>query len=228
MPQHSPRSFIILDNGAYEGTQLTAHDLLGLAYDYNVDEIVAPDVMGDGDATLDMLEDFMAIYKKRTAAPKSVMAVVQGQTIEECQACIRGIRKFSVPIRESSHMQFRTVTTLAFPKHLPKTTGWDDARIQLLRWVEKEFPGVWVYHYLGFVAPGELMIGAELGVRSLDTSAPFICSADNIPMAPTDRPTDIPPRQKNYLSLGAEYFHPVLMRRNIACLDRWADYKPQE
>jgi hypothetical protein len=149
------------------------------------------------------------------------MAVVQGQTVEECQYCIKGIAKFS-PGKNWDEIGVRT---LGIPKHLASTTSWEDIRTQLLRWALKEFPGVWDYHFLGYVREGELMQAAELGVRSLDTSAPFICTAENMKLNPREQwEYEIPKRQPDFADLGPEYFHPKLLRENIDILDRWSRY----
>jgi hypothetical protein len=217
---HNSDMHVILDNGAFEGARLSPHDLLGMAYDYQVDEIIIPDEMGDMGASMYMLEEFMAKLVTRKWHPKYVMAAVQGQTVEECHAHIRNIAEHT-----------SEVTTLGLPKHLDKTTGWEGIRVKLTEWILKEFPNMWDIHFLGYIREGEMMSAAEVGVRSLDTSAPFICAAELMSINPSTYASwssswnfEVPERQKNFADLPKEYFHPKLIKDNIDQLDRWAAY----
>lgn len=211
-----PNTFVILDNGAFEGGALDDYDLLQMAAEYRVDEVASPDTLGDYRATLTQLDKFVAIYRHPShthTRPSRLMAIVQGQTIQECRLCIAGFSKD----RFAS-----IITTIGLPKHLAATTGRDDVRHDLTSYINHAYPDRWDIHYLGFVAPGEMMGGAQLGVRSLDTSAPFICTAENLKILPDSGPTVVPSRQNWFSNLGPEYFHPLLVKENIDCVDLWA------
>jgi hypothetical protein len=93
-----------------------------------------------------------------------------------------------------------------------------------MRWVLEHYPDIEI-HLLGYTREGELMVAAELGARSLDTSAPFTCTAENMSLSPRDTwDFEIPKRQQNFGELGPEYFHPRVLRQNIDLIDKWATY----
>jgi hypothetical protein len=206
-------NFVMLDNGAFEGSQLNDRDLLDMGREYKVDELCIPDTMGDSVGTLEQLGRFAAVLRHPsrgdTWKPPRLMAIVQGETEDELISCIDAF---------AADRFTNVIDTIGIPKHLPATTGWDDIRIRLAKWTQTKYPHKWDLHFLGFVAPGETMGAAQLGVRSMDTSAPFVCTADNVSIS-LHR---VPPRQRWFANLGPEYFHPHLVRQNIDDLDLWA------
>lgn len=206
--------FTILDNGAFESTALKPLDLLELAKKYHVDEVIAPDTIGNALESLDQLAEFLSQcrYGLNVAMPR-IMAVVQGTSLDQCKNYIDRVVRFPV------------VTTLGIPKHLVATADCRNIRTELVVYISDRYRHLWDLHYLGFVAPGEMMMGARLGVRSLDTSAPFICAAANLPISPVGAPCIIPKRQENYAHLGPEYLDSQLTDANIRRVDEWASYK---
>lgn len=209
-----PNTFVMLDNGAFEGEQLSDTDLLNMAVEYHVDEVAIPDTLYDTEATLFQMHKFVATYKHPSRArrrPPRLMAIVQGRTFEECKACINGFA-------DTRYTNY--ITTIGIPKHLPSTTKEDDVRINLVRWINVKYPHKWDLHFLGFVEPGEMMRGAALGVRSLDTSAPFISAAENLSIAEY-----VPVRQRWFSNLGPKFFHPTVTKDNIRLTDEWATYE---
>jgi hypothetical protein len=218
MFSHDLGTFVMLDNGAFEGNQLTDSDLLNMAAEYAVDEVAIPDVLGDANATLFQLEKFVSVYKhpshSRHRVPR-LLAIVQGQTFEECAYCIDtfAFDKYT-----------NLIATIGIPKHLRKTTGQLDVRIELARYINTKYPLKWDVHFLGYNSPGETMEAAALGARSQDTGAPFVCTAENMDIG-GDMITAAPemlPRQNWFDNLGPEYFHPKLVKHNIDLLDKWA------
>ena len=79
-------SFTILDNGAFEGDGIDQTSLIDLAVMLNVDEVVVPDTLRDKDTTLAQARDFSEELMTREGQqlPEKYMAVVQGETLEEC------------------------------------------------------------------------------------------------------------------------------------------------
>lgn len=76
--------FVLMDNGAAEGSQLAVPELLKMYERINPTEIVIPDTLCDKDSTLAKAEEFIAAYSD---LPYRFMAVPQGQTIEEWCKC---------------------------------------------------------------------------------------------------------------------------------------------
>src|SRR6266487_1970162 len=56
-------TWLILDNGAFEGETLNDEALLKLACDYRASEVIAPDVMGDSKKSLKLLAHFMSHWR---------------------------------------------------------------------------------------------------------------------------------------------------------------------
>lgn len=214
-----PQYHLMLDCGAFEGAPLSQHDLLEMAIEYKADEVVPPDILGDGAESFHMLNEFMSKTRHPAFASRlraKVMAAVQGQTLGQCYAYIDRIYNSGL---------YMDIPTLGIPKHLTETTGHYDARTQIARYIDKKHPGVFTIHFLGFVGPGDAIEGARLDVRSLDTSAPFICAAENMLLSGSSalaEPSTVPKRQINYTALGKEYFHPKVINANIDILDMWA------
>lgn len=162
----SKRAYVILDNGAFEKEQV---EMLGLKYAKvmtQADEVVLPDVPGDGKATL---ERSWEAYK--SSGFERVMFVPQGNSVHEWKSCLKawlskwdnraflaiGVAslrdKDGEPIFESKH------ATLTY-------AGQFDVPIHLL--------GVTTPRY--FIR--ELLpIAHRVGVRGVDTSTAFALGA---------------------------------------------------
>jgi len=211
------RYFVILDNGAYETVAMDDSALLRMACDYKVDEVIAPDTMRDAAASLLQLDEFMALWRHpsyRHRRPDRVMAVVQGTSIEQCQSMVHRIA--------TDHPQ---VATLGIPKHLPKTTGIPIARLELADWIQNTYPSyAQDIHFLGFTHDGEVEDAAEIKIRSLDTSIPFVAARENMTLAHCAREgTPFPDRQRWYANLWSATRAPhELISHNIRTLDDWA------
>jgi len=73
-------SYVLLDNGCNENSLVTDLELLGLAAELKVDEIVAPDVFGSGVDTIHKTYTFLDThYEKYIRDNFQVMAVLQGK-----------------------------------------------------------------------------------------------------------------------------------------------------
>jgi len=202
---HEGRSdkYTMLDNGAFEQAQVTDHNLLELAAMYQVDEVAAPDVIGDVYQSLNKLESFLYMIESYQDFQLRIMAVVQGQNLRECKSFITYI---------ASTQHANTTWTLAFPKHLVKTTGHFDARLRLIRWTQREYNHLFQIHALGYNYPGEVQGLAGLGVRSLDTSAPFIAAYHRYSL---QNQSEIDPRSTipDYWNLPADQFDSKLVEK---------------
>jgi hypothetical protein len=200
----------MIDNGAFESAALTDHRLLEIAHVLRVNEVAAPDVMGDVYHSLNRLEAFIYTIEMIYDFRLRVMAIVQGQNLVECKNFITYI----------ANTQHANVTwTIAFPKHLVKTTGHQDVRLKLVRWTQREYDHLFQIHALGYNFPGEVQGLAELGIRSLDTSAPFVAALHGWNLNDHLEPL---PRTQYYWSIPADQFDTKLVEENIQLLDKWA------
>jgi len=91
---------ILLDNSCYELGDALANDLIyETAVQLNADIVIAPDVLGDKDKTLERTLDFWNTYPD---IRDTMMAVVQGSSLEELLECYdifidTGFKKIAFP-----------------------------------------------------------------------------------------------------------------------------------
>jgi hypothetical protein len=147
--------FKMLDNGAAEGHWTTAEDLLYLAWNLQVDEVIAPDVYGDMPGTLRLLKGFMYV-----AQAYRVMAVLHADTWKE----------FNTIFNEAIDLG---VESVALPRVMTKKLG-PMARVEAADFIRKysQIP----IHALG--STHRLVEAYQLSrqgiVRGIDSSAPVV------------------------------------------------------
>lgn len=85
---NDPNSYVLCDNSANEGYMLKGQELLDLATSVKANEIIAPDKYHDAETTMNETFNFLnEFYEKDIAGNFNVMAVPQGNTIEEYLKC---------------------------------------------------------------------------------------------------------------------------------------------
>lgn len=151
----------ILDNGAAEGNQLHPVDLIQLAFEMQVDEIVVPDEMGDARVTMLKAMEFKHIARRHPTRFK-YMAVLQGRTLAQIDECL------------NMYLTESWIDTIAFPRCLQEY--WHPyVRAEFIFYAQKRTrqykKGI---HCLGAtVYPYEVWKLARLGVvRGIDTCVP--------------------------------------------------------
>lgn len=156
--------YLIMDNGAAEGELLSPGQLRSKALGLMVNEIVVPDVLGNMMETLQLVKEFFQLGVDHRF---KYMGVIQGQTLDECCACV-----------EAYYEEHGNITVLGIPRHLIDTCKDKTVRAQLALYIRQNCPGYQV-HLLG-TNPSyikELRDHATefhaAGVRGVDTSAPF-------------------------------------------------------
>ncbi len=208
---------VILDNGMFEGNILDDQNLLELAAEYKVSEIVMPDVKDDPVETIERQDAFLCHFdrwyqRQPIRAPFiKLMAVVQGTDLGSRMDYI----KF---VGESD----RTNITLGFPRRMTEDYEEND-RLITMQWVVQEYHDQFPLHMLGLSRsnPIELRsVARELGpfVRGVDTSAPFVWAAEG---GHLDCQDDIVERQAGYMLLEPAQLPGSLVRHNIGILERW-------
>lgn len=154
---------VILDNGAFEGSQVTAMELIKIANHFGVSEVVIPDCIGSKDLTIAMAKQFKEMAYKTLNPDILFMFVAQGNNDFEIRQSIRWA------------MSEHWIDTIALPKHLVETTGNKSIRLQLaLHITENSMKQV---HLLGG-SPlwiEEVQSASELEfIRGMDTSMPYV------------------------------------------------------
>lgn len=82
--------FVLMDNGAAEGSQLQPEKLIEMYEKINPTEIVLPDTLYEAGSTIQKSRNFLNLLQSKGLADKyRVMAVPQGKTLEEWEACAR-------------------------------------------------------------------------------------------------------------------------------------------
>lgn len=207
-----PDQYVILDNGANEGEDIDPFKLLEIAYDFGVDEIIVPDVIGSHLETVRKLESFITlIMDNKIPLSMKLMFVAQGQTLVEAKASIERA------------MQFAHVRTIALPRHLATTTKVVNARHLLAAWFANKYEGQGASLHLLGGDPGYPTEIADFKhvwpaiVRSHDTSAPFNFAHANKVLARGNKVK----RPRNYFDLPAMAFEENILRKNIDLLKEW-------
>jgi len=154
-------TYLILDNGAAEGDLWEPEGILAVANEFQVDEIVIPDVIGNRIKTAEKCVEW---YDKFFDSKFKHMLVAQGQTVEECVDLIGMVDGFDID-------------TIGIPRHLAKTTGERDARLHLAHALWDLYGDRFDYHFLGATPLwAEELHFVKIGapwVRGMDTSMPY-------------------------------------------------------
>ena len=199
----NPNQYVILDNGAAERKQIGHDALFDMAINFKPDELVLPDIMKDGPATLTATENFMqrqnVEYLKDLGM--KLAFVVQGNGSQDAFDTLQSMVG-------AWWSQFVSVI------HLPRllvTPGLPDDRLRLAILAQNLYQerGENIEcHFLGAntVWPQEIKYASHFEyVRSMDTSAPYY-------MAYWQRPIDSTiwkgalERPEDYFDRSAETF----------------------
>lgn len=175
--------YTILDNGSFEGEQVSNGELNEACLKIAADEVVLPDAQGDPGASLS--RSWAALGKLDV---KRVMFVPQGTTQEERINCLRAwIKKW-----EGSEFKDRYALAIGVTS-LRQTKGERSPRIgtraSLLEEIaspDLEYP----LHLLGMPSPTEFIqteaeLGRALNVRGVDTSIAFALGAEGKLLTPS-------------------------------------------
>ena len=211
-----PDTLIILDNGAFEGVDISNERLIKLAIDYEVNEVVVPDVMADAARTLERLQTFYDVVVpllENVPTPKRYMVVVQGTSLGECA-------DFITTLSTSTCAQY--VTTLGLPRHLLDTTQDKFIRLKLAKHIRHWYDKRYTMHFLGVnpVWPAEVGYLHQYQVRSVDTSMPFVFAYHKRRVG-TDTPRLERPRR--YFDLRENQLDEEKLAYNVFRMSRWVE-----
>ena len=86
------KDYVLLDNGVAENILIPNEELVNLAIEMKVNELIIPDVIGDYHKTKEQREDFLnKYYDKLLRNNIKIQTVVQGQNIKEYVKCLNEI-----------------------------------------------------------------------------------------------------------------------------------------
>lgn len=158
----SESQYTILDNGAFEGSLVSNHQLMTLGELFNFDEVVIPDTIKDADATISRAQEFLRAFCSEAWKPK-FMFVAQGDSRASFD------RSIEWAINDSR------IDTIALPKHMPRTLAWKSARIDYAYNIYHNSDKA--VHLLGATPlwTEELEQAVAGGwIRGMDTSMPYV------------------------------------------------------
>jgi len=190
---HNPDQYVILDNGAAERKQISHDMLFDMAANWRPNELVLPDFLADGPATLKASETFIQHQEVESLINMGVKLafVVQGRDEDHA---FETLEIFSVT------WWAQHIKVLHFPRLLI-TPQAPEARLRTIIKAEELLGNKFEYHMLGAntLWPGEIKYASHIPyIRSMDTSAPYymahwqrpLDAADKIWEAPLERPSN--------------------------------------
>lgn len=193
MRQEHPERMMILDNSAYEfsvnGQKLDMDAFVGCIKELKPDYYILPDVLGDFQATIDGVTEFIekyhdifrAIYMKPVNAglPIQPLAVIQGNSYDELSTCLEyyfnlGIGYVGIPFHLPFYKELMIPDDVrdVFKRYYPDTYTSDDIRYAMgrVKWVldNKDYLRCFSkVHFLGSHCPLEKFFYSDY--KSMDT-----------------------------------------------------------
>lgn len=188
-------SFIILDNGLFEGDNLTNAELLVLIYEIKPDIFIVPDEWNDKNKTLVNAKSWILNFKSKLPKETQLMAVLQGNTIGELVECYQTLTDIGY-----KHLSFNHSSNAYFNQfsNKNKLSAQSDGRKYLIDTLIKDkiINTKYYHHLLGASTWYEFGLYSEdkySFIKSCDTSAPIINGALEVLF--DDKPYD-KPKQK--------------------------------
>jgi hypothetical protein len=201
-----PDHFVILDNGAYEDSNIDPIAILSVANAIVPDEVVLPDVLGDLYWTLYLTSQALGEWPRELNPSIHFMGVPQGKDLKEWRGCCRtmiemGVHTIGVAIRYEAWPGGRSTL-------IDMIRGFStDIDIHLLGW---DGDLIKLSHY------------AQRGdIRGIDTAKPiyYAAAGQNLIRVNGSRPT----RPKDYFDLTEANIEPFLTGYNVGILERAAE-----
>lgn len=204
------QSYLLVDNGVIEGSQVNYLDLNSAYTSLDADEVILPDVQGDPRETLK--RSWNALTQ---VLAKRVMFVPQGTTHEERSNCLNAwIKQWkNSPFSESHTLALGIV---CIRRALGTRSSQVGTRSDFMRSIAEKGL-LYPMHLLGVIdvaefAKNELSAAHVAGVRGIDTSLAFALAADGKLLTPT--------APKVHLKQPEEYERLSTMQRRLVFLNQ--------
>jgi hypothetical protein len=179
--REKPGSFIICDNGLFEGVTHTTEDLLEKINLIKPNIFIVPDAWNDATTTLVNAKSWIINYKQYLPKETNLMAVCQGKTMGELITTYQTLVDLGY-----THIAFNH-SSIAYEKEyessIPKLKKQMYGRMELIRrLVEKNTIRKDIYHHLlGCSLPQEFMSYKDWPfIKSVDTSNPILVGAEGV------------------------------------------------
>lgn len=178
--------YVIMDNGVIEGSPVPINRLLDKANFLGIQEMILPDVFGDGPRTINAVVNALD-YLDGKLGQFNLMAIPHGRTIDQWVACAKQLLEFS------------QITCLGVPKLLTMTCG-RDARLHAIAELANSGAREVNYHLLGCnTSPLEVTIIAKASdnhqipmVRGCDSVIAYKFAQHGLRFCDDDRPESLP------------------------------------
>jgi hypothetical protein len=179
--RNQENSFIIMDNGLFEGVTHTAEDLVEKIHLVKPDIFITPDDWNNPHATYKNAKYWMNTLKSQIPSTTKLMVVLQGKSIEEISSlydkCVDlGFKHFAFNHSSETYQRISN--------HPNKLVNQMMGRIELVNLMKRQghISDNHYIHLLGASLPQEFIYykGIEW-INSVDTSSPIINGALNIP-----------------------------------------------
>ena len=174
------KRFIIMDNSLFEGYTHTIEDLLDKINLVRPNVFIVPDAWNNAELTIANAKEWIINYKSSIPEEVDLMAVCQGNTIDELIDTYKTLLDLGYKYIAFNHSSVAYINF--YPKHTPLYAQMY-GRIELIRkLIQTEAVDKNVYHHLlGASDWKEFQAYTEFDwINSLDTSAPIINGAEDI------------------------------------------------
>lgn len=211
----SKKVYVMLDNSAFEGEQVSPAELSETAAVIGADEVVLPDVLGDPGQTLQ--RSWAALGRVNV---KRVMFVPQGRTYDEWRKCLKAwLTKWNQSEWSETYSLSLGISSLREATGTKPQVG---TREHLLEEAARTRLPI---HLLGVgnlkeFALNELPKALSLGVRGVDTSTAFALGAEGFLATPHTKKVFLgDPTKYDHLGTWARR----LIALNIRILSEWVN-----
>ena len=176
--REKPGSFIICDNGLFEGVEHTTEDLLEKINLVRPDIFIVPDAWNDAITTLRNAKSWMINYKEYLPAGVNLMAVCQGKDIGELITTYQTLVDLGYTHIAFNHSSIAYQNEYEGMDHLKASMY---GRMELIRRLVQSgtIRKTLYHHLLGCSLPQEFMsYGDWKFIKSVDTSNPILVGAE--------------------------------------------------
>jgi hypothetical protein len=209
--------YVILDNGAAEDVKISASKLLSTGNLFGVDEIVAPDIIGEGWGTYSRAGEFFGYVDHNDWSSEfSYGYALQGKSVEYFLDAIPSL--LNSPFNDLINVWY-------VPRALMQFTHDPFARLKVAKLLLRYDQDLRPIHFLGMHPryPEELkflVAENEPRFRSLDTSLPFVYALQGHKIAETDN--GYITRQDDFFESKSSVATRMLADENCEILEGWA------
>lgn len=196
--RQKPNSFIICDNGLFEGIDHTIDDLLKKIYLIQPNIFIVPDAWNDSTSTIRSAKHWMMNYgNKLKEIDVELMAVCQGKTLGELITTYQTLVDLGYKHIAFNHSSIAYQEEYGGEAGLPVLKAQMYGRMEFIRRLVAHdiIRPTYYHHLLGCSLPQEFMAYDDWKfIKSVDTSNPILVGAEGVRY--TDSGIDFKPKEK--------------------------------